>query len=226
MPDLGTPDPAGRRPTLPWVIQKLSVEDIKRVLASTPEQHVFDWKRTFEPPRDEQAKGEFVKDLMAVANGVAFSPRSVGYVFYGVNPAAPDPVVGIKASWDDADAQALAKSVLAPVPEFLYYEIEAGKGRSLGVLHVAWRGGFFVVSRDIGKLREGQSMIRQGSKTRGVTQQDQLRLYLTPGYGYAEQLLARHGVVAQLMNAQTAQLQQLESSAQRIRRDMDELGGL
>lgn len=208
------------------MIQKLSVEDIKRVLASTPEQHVFDWKRSFEPPRDEQAKGEFIKDLMAVANGVAFSPGSVGYVFYGVNPTAPDPVVGIKASWDDADAQALAKSVLAPVPEFLYYEIEAGKGRSLGVLRVAWRGGFFVVSRDIGKLREGQSMIRQGSKTRGVTQQDQLRLYTTPGLGYVDQILKQYGATAQLMNAQTAQLQQLDSSQLQILRQMYVMVGL
>jgi hypothetical protein len=88
------------------VITKLSLQEIVELLATKPEQPVFDWKRTFSPPADETAKGEFVKDVMAVGNGTAFS-RSTGYVVYGVNPDAPDPVVGVGSRWDDNEAQAL-----------------------------------------------------------------------------------------------------------------------
>jgi hypothetical protein len=45
------------------VIERLSLEGILHVLGSKPEQPVFDWKRTFESPKDEVAKGEFVKDV-------------------------------------------------------------------------------------------------------------------------------------------------------------------
>jgi hypothetical protein len=207
------------------VIQKLSLEEIVQVLGSTPEQPVFDWKRTFAPPRDEDAKGEFVKDVMAVANATAFT-RSVGFVLYGVNPDAPDPFVGIATRWDDNEAQALVRSALTPVPEFLYYEVDAGDGRWVGISHVAPRGGFFVVSRDLGKLREGQSMIRQGSVTRGVTRADHLRLYLTPGYGYAERLLQQYGAAAAMTNAQTARIQQLDNMQQQLVRQMYLSAGL
>lgn len=201
------------------VIQKLSLEEIVQMLGSTPEQPVFDWKRTFAQPRDEVAKGEFVKDVMAVANGTAFS-RSLGFVLYGVNPDAPDPFVGVKTRWDDNEAQALVRSALAPVPEFLYYEVDAGGGKWIGVVHVAPRGGFFGVSRDLGKLREGQSLIRQGSTTRGVTREDHIKLYLTPGYGYADQLLQQYGAAAQMVNAQTARLQQLDNVQRELVRQM------
>lgn len=110
-------------------------------------------------------------------------------MLYGVNPNAPDPFVGVEERWDDNEAQALVRGALDPLPEFLYYEVDAGHGRWLGVVHIEPRGGFFVVTRNLGNLREGQCMIRQGSVTRGVTRADHIKLYLTPGYGYAEQFL-------------------------------------
>jgi hypothetical protein len=204
---------------MPGVISKLSLGEIVQLFGATPEQPVFDWKRTFSPPRDEEAKGEFVKDVMAVANGTAFT-RSLGFVLYGVNPDAPDPFVGVSARWDDNEAQALVRSALGPTPEFLYYEVDAGEGRWIGVAQVAPTGGFFVVSRDLGKLREGQSMIRQGSTTRGVTRADHLRLYLTPGYGYAERLLQQYGAAAAMTNAQTARIQLLDKMQQQLVRQM------
>lgn len=207
------------------MIEKLSLEQIVRLFGNTPEQPVFDWKRTFEPPRDGVAKGEFVKDVMAVANGTAFT-RSLGFVLYGVNPDAPDPFVGVTTRWDDNEAQAMVRSTLNPVPEFVYYEVDAGEGRWVGVTHIVPRGGFFVVSRDLGKLREGQSLIRQGSITRGVTRADHLQLYLTPGYGYAEQLLQQYGAAAAMTNAQTARLQQLDNMQQQLVRQMYVSAGL
>jgi len=207
------------------VIQKLSLEEIVQLLGGTPEQPVFDWKRTFEPPADENAKGEYVKDVMAVANGTAFT-RSVGFVLYGVNPDAPDPFVGVTTRWDDNEAQALARSALDPVPDFLYYEVDAGGGRWVGVTYVIPKGGFFVMRRDLGKLREGQSLIRQGSTTRGVTRTDHIKLYLTPGYGYAEQLLQQYGAAAAMTNAQTARMQQLDNMQQQLVRRMYISAGL
>jgi hypothetical protein len=49
---------------------------------------VFDWKRDFREPRDDKAKGELVKDLMAVANGTAFT-HGPGYVFYASSLVPP-----------------------------------------------------------------------------------------------------------------------------------------
>jgi hypothetical protein len=156
---------------------------------------------------------------MAIANGTAFT-RSVGFVLYGLNPDAPDPFVGVRARWDDNEAQSLVRSAVLPVPDFLYYEVDAGDGRWIGVVHVQPGAPFHVVSRDIGKLREGQSMIRQGSTTRGVTRSDQLKLYLTPGYGYAEQLLQKYGAATQMMNAQTARMQQSDALQRQLVRQM------
>jgi hypothetical protein len=209
----------GDRPRLVFVIKKLSLGEIVELLGSTPEQPVFDWKRTFAPPRDENSKGEFVKDLMAVANGTAFT-RSSGFVLYGVNPDAKDPFVGVSERWDDNEAQALVRGALDPMPEFLYYEVPAEDDLWIGVVHVVPRGGLFVVTRDLGKLREGQSMIRQGSTTRGIRREDQIRLYLTPGYGFADQLLQRYGAAAAFTNAQAAWLHQLNQTEQQLIRQM------
>jgi hypothetical protein len=125
------------------VIKRLTVAEIVGLARETPEQTVFDWKRTFEPPRDEDAKGEFVKDVMSIANGCAFT-RSEGYVVYGINPEAPEPVVGIQARWDDNEAQKIVRSVLAPAPDFLYYEVDAGEvdareNRTVGVVGLSLR---------------------------------------------------------------------------------------
>ena len=208
------------------MIQRLTVAEIVSLARESPEQTVFDWKRTFEPPRDEDAKGEFVKDVMSIANGCAFT-RSEGYVVYGINPEAPEPVVGIRARWDDNEAQKIVRSVLAPAPDFLYYEVDADESRTIGVVRVeAPRQPFYIVRRDIGRLREGQSTIRQGSVTRGVTFDDHRRLYLTPGYGYAEQILQKYGVAAQQMNAENQRLRLLADDQKQIVRQMYSMAGL
>jgi len=201
------------------MIAKLSLDKIVQMIGSTPEQSVFDWKRTFTPPRDDAAKGEFVKDVMAVANGTAFT-RLPGFVLYGVNADSPDPFVGVAERWDDNEAQALVRGALDPVPDFLYYEVLAGDDRVVGVVHIEPKGGFFIVTRDLGRLREGQCLLRQGSTTRGVRRADLIKLYLTPGYGYAEQLLQQYGAAAAMTNAQTARLQQLDRMQQQLVRHM------
>jgi hypothetical protein len=208
------------------MIQRLTVVEIISLVRETPEQTIFDWKRTFDPPRDDDSKGEFVKDVMSVANGCAFT-RSEGYVVYGVNPNAPDPVVGIRDRWDDNEAQQIVRSVLSPTPDFVYYEVDAGEGRVIAVVRVeAPRQPFYIAGRDIGKLREGQSTIRQGSVTRGVTNIDHQRLYLTVGYGYAEQILQKHGVAAQMMTAENERLRVLAQEQKTLVQQMYSMAGL
>jgi hypothetical protein len=206
-------------------VSKLTVDEIGAIVKATPEQQVFDWKRSSARPRDEDGKGEFVKDLMAVANGTAFS-RSTGYVFYGVNPDTPDIVTGMGERWDDNEAQALARSALDHVPKFLYYEVGAGGGRWIGVLHIEWAGGFFVVKRDIGKLRAGQCLIRKGSETRPVLRADHVELYLTPGYGWADQLLNHYGAQARLLNAHAAYSRAYQAEMADLERQMRQAAGL
>jgi hypothetical protein len=117
------------------MIEKLTLEAILAIVRTTPEQTVFDWKQDLRVPRDDESKGEIVKDLMAVANGTAFTHHD-GYVFYGVHASRPDPVVGVSETWDDAKLQQLVASVLDPAPEFLLYDVDAGAGRTVVVLHV------------------------------------------------------------------------------------------
>jgi hypothetical protein len=85
---------------------------------------------------------------------------------------------------------------------------------------------FYIAGRDIGKLREGQSTIRQGSVTRGVTNIDHQRLYLTVGYGYAEQILQKHGVAAQMMTAENERLRVLAQEQKTLVQQMYSMAGL
>lgn len=49
-----------------------------------------------------------------------------GIIVYGVDPRRPDPIVGMTSSYDDAKLQQLTKGKIAPLPEFLYYELQHG----------------------------------------------------------------------------------------------------
>lgn len=208
------------------MIDKLTPAEVTAFLRATPEQTVFDWKQDFTAPRDDVAKGEILKDLMAIANGTAFS-RGTGYVFYGVHASRPDPIVGVSETWDDANLQQLAATVLDPTPEFLLYEIDAGDGRTVMVLHVPMsKQPFHVAVKDVGKLREGQATIRQGSSTRGLTRADHIRLYLTVGGGYVEQVLQQYGAAAQLTQAQNARVQILQQEQDGLLRQMESMTGL
>ena len=186
---------------------------------------MFDWKQDLHVPRDDESRSEIVKDVMSIANGTAFTHQT-GYVFYGVQPLGPNPIVGTTAVWDDAKLQQLVASVLDPVPEFLLYEVDGGSGRTLAVLHVPMsKRPFHVVRKDIGKLREGQSTIRQGSSTRGITRADQLKLYLTVGGGYVDQVLQQYGQAAQMANAENTRLQLLQQQIAKLEGDMRRAAG-
>ena len=151
------------------MITALTVDEIIQLLRKTPEQAVFDWKQDFVRPTDDEARGELIKDIAAIANASALS---YGFIFYGVDPRRPDPVVGISASYDDSRIQQLLKGKVEPLPTFLYYEVSTGP-KTIAVIQVApSRKRPFIISVDIGRVRKGQIVIRRGSATDGVTLND------------------------------------------------------
>jgi hypothetical protein len=95
------------------------------------------------------------------------------------------------------------------------------RGRAIGVVRVeAPRQPFYIVGRDVGRLREGQITIRQGSVTRGITLEDLTRLYLTVGYGWADQILQKYGAAARLASAQNDRLRILQDEQRKIVQQM------
>jgi hypothetical protein len=59
-----------------------------------------------------------------------------------------------------------------------------------------------------------------------VTNADQQRLYLTVGYGYADQLLHHHGVAAQRIHAENERLRLFSDEEKTIARQMAAMAGL
>ena len=156
------------------MIQKLSVEQVLSIVSATPEQALFDWKRDLNLD-DAEKKSELIKDIAAVANATATGP---GFVFYGVDPRLPDAAVGMSSSYDDATLQQIVEGKIEPRINFLYYEVLHQNGKRIGVLHVSPSAARpHIIARDIGKLREGQVLIRCGSSTRGVTPNELMAMY-------------------------------------------------
>jgi len=156
------------------MIQKLSVNEVLSILAATPEQGLFDWKRDLNLDNDVK-KAELVKDVAAIANATV---TGSGFVLYGVDPRLPDPVVGMSASYDDAALQQIMERKLEPRVDFLYYDDLYKDGKRIGVLHIPpSKARPHIVARDFGKLREGQILTRHGSSTKGVSPAELMAMY-------------------------------------------------
>lgn len=157
------------------MITKLDFKDIIEILKKTPEQALFDWKKDFTFNNSEDEKAEFIKDISAVANGTI---NSGGYLFYGVNPKAADAIVGMTSNdVDDATLQQFVKGKIEPPITFLKYEV-MHSGKKVVIVHVPMsRKRPHIISCDIGKLRQGQILIRVGSSTRGIQRNDLLECF-------------------------------------------------
>ena len=175
------------------MITSLTIDEILQYLKNIPEQTVFDWKQDFVLPNDDEKKGELVKDIAAVANA---SVLSYGFIFYGVNPKKPDPLIGISSHYDDARIQQLIKGKIEPLPSFLYYEVSMGT-RAVAVIQVApSKKRPFIISADIGRVRRGQIVIRRGSSTDGVTLQDLFEFFYDDNSFYGQNFLHHNNVHA------------------------------
>lgn len=193
------------------MISRLSVDDIVMFLQAKPEQAAFDWKVDFSLPSDEETKGELLKDISAIANA---SPLSYGFIFYGVDPRRPDPIVGVTNSYDDAKLQQLVTGKISPRPEFLYYEVSAGP-KTVSVVQIApSKRRPHIISVDLGKVRKGQIPIRRGSSTDGVTQQDLFEFFYGDESFWFAQVRQRMGLDAQRLQAEAAYLAELRRGAE------------
>jgi len=200
------------------VIQVLTLDDVLALLKKTPEQGAFDWKTDFVVPNDDEKRGEFLKDLAATANSAWNSPA---FIFYGVDPRRPDPVVGITIRYDDASLQQLARGKIEPTPEFLYYELTLGP-RVVGVVQVQpTRRRPHIIAVDMGKVRRGQILVRRGSSTDGATIGDLLEFFYGQTSDHFPGFLKRMQMHTQQQAALTAYLQELRAQSNDALRDLE-----
>src|SRR5258708_6750057 len=192
------------------MMKTLTIDEVISLLQKTPEQAVFDWKSDFVPPNDDEKRGEFVKDLAAIANACALS---YGFVVYGVDPRRSDPILGITQSYDDARLQQLAKGKVEPLPEFLYYEVSAG-AKTVGVLQVKpTRLRPHIISVDLGKVRRGQILIRRGSSTDGANMKDLFEFFYGQTSGYFPGVVQQLQAHSQQRMADVASMRELREGA-------------
>jgi len=204
------------------MIKTLTVDEVIEMVKKTPEQGVFDWKADFVIPSDDERRGEFLKDLSAIANACA---SSYGFIVYGVDPRRPDPILGITQSYDDAKLQQLAQSKVEPLPEFLYYEVSTGP-KVVGVVQVKpTRRRPHIISVDLGKVRKGQIVIRRGSSTDGATMKDLFEFFYGQTSGYFPGVVQKLQAHTQQQLADVAYMRDLREQANQALRGMEIVSG-
>lgn len=202
------------------MIEKLSIDEILKILKKTPEQALFDWKSDFKLPRTEDEKSELVKDVLAISNGT-YIGRS-GHIFYGVAPDRPDPILGVTENgYDDASLQQLLTGRVDPIINCCLYDVRVEDGRRVMVLAVPPSIRFpHLVVQNFGKLREGQILIRVGSSTRGINHNELIRMVFGPTSPYLNAVLQKRGIVVQeqqnFIETQKLLMQQEERTRQSI----------
>ena len=74
----------------------------------------------------------------------------------------------------------------------------------------------------------GRARSRSGKdrSTRGITLEDLTRLYLTVGYGWADQILQKYGAAARLASDQNDRLRILQDEQRKIVQQMYGMAGL
>jgi predicted HTH transcriptional regulator len=188
------------------MITALTIDEVLALLQKTPEQAVFDWKVDFTPPTDDDSRGEMIKDITAIANACSLS---YGYIFYGVDPRRPAPLVGVTKTYDDARLQQLVNGKVEPHPQFLYYEISAGL-QTVSVIQVApSKKRPFIIRVDMGRIRKGQILIRRGSSTDGVTLADMADFFYGPNSQYFANVRANLGLEVRRQEARNAHMAEL-----------------
>jgi predicted HTH transcriptional regulator len=204
------------------MIQKLSPDDVLAALRHAPEQCIFDWKQDL-LARTEEAKGEVLKDIVAVANATTTSP---GFLFYGVDPRRPDPVVGMSKSYDDASFQQMFAEKVTPPVGFLYYEVALG-AKAVGVFHIpASQNRPHIVTKSFGKLREGQILIRRGSSTAGINRNELFAMFYGEDSPYFRQILNKIGFAALQEQVEVAKMREYREQMSFLLGQAEITGGL
>lgn len=204
-------------------MQTITIEQAIELAKAKPEQAVFDWKVDFVPPNDDEKRGEFLKDVSAIANACA---SSYGFILYGVDPRRPNPVCGVSQRYDDARLQQLAKGKIDPLPEFLYYELSLGAAHIAVVQVVPSCRRPHIISVDMGRVRKGQILIRRGSSTDAVGLSDLFEFFYGQHSIHWESVQRQLNVRANQQNAETAHLRELRAQSEMALRDMEMITGV
>ncbi len=205
------------------MLRTLTFDEILALVQTTPEQAVYDWKVNFVIPSDDEKRGEFIKDLAAIANGCS---NSYGFIIYGVDPRRPDPIIGITHSYDDSKLQQLAAGKIDPMPEFLYYEVLHG-AKTIGVLQVKpTRKRPHIIQVDLGKIRKGQILVRRGSSTDGVNMNDLIEYFYGASSGYFPQIIEKMMADSSSRMSQAAVARELRATRNQLIREMGMISGV
>jgi predicted HTH transcriptional regulator len=204
-------------------VQTVTVDQVLEVVRLTPEKAIFDWKRDFVVPNDDDKRGEFLKDLSAIANACT---TTYGFIIYGVDPRQSELVCGITQSYDDAKLQQLVQGKIQPVPEFLYYELMYGACK-VGVVQIApSRARAHIIAVNLGGVRKGQILVRRGSATDGVSINDLYAFFYGQHSAHWESVLQKLNVQTNQQLADVAYMRELRAQAEMARQDMEFISGV
>lgn len=204
-------------------MRTLTIDQAIEIAKAKPEQAVFDWKSDFFPPNDDEKRGEFLKDLSAIANACA---STYGFILYGVDPRRPDPVCGISQRYDDARLQQLVQGKIDPAPEFLYYELSSGAAHIAVVQVAPTRRRPHIITVDMGRVRKGQILIRRGSSTDAVALSDLLEFFYGQHSVHWESVQRQLNVRTNRQLADVAYMRELRAQADDALRDMEMITGV
>ncbi len=204
-------------------MQTITIETAIELARAKPEQAVFDWKTDFVPPADDDKRGEFLKDLSAIANACASTD---GFLLYGVDPRKPNPVCGISQHYDDSRLQQLVQGKIEPAPEFLYYELSFATAHVAVVQVAPTRRRPHIITVDMGRVRKGQILIRRGSSTDGVSLSDLFEFFYGQHSVYWQNVQQRMNASANQRLADAAYLRELRAGADMALRDMEMITGV
>lgn len=151
----------------------MTLDDLNEVLRN-PEATWLDWKRDFprglsggkRDPAWDAARGEIMKDLVAIANGD--DNRELGFLVYGVEDLGTRrDVIGMSTrGLDDATFQTWSENTFDPPPRFTYSEVSVSASQTVGVFAIRRVSDFpHVVKTTLGGIAvEGQVWFRRGTK--------------------------------------------------------------
>jgi hypothetical protein len=159
----------------------MTKEKMEGLLASG-ETAWLDWKADFptgllagkSSPDYDAGKGAVLKDLVSIANGTG---EQYGYLVYGVKDKRTVRIVkGTSKSFDDANFQSWARNTFAPIPKFVYTELQWSPEQRIGVFTIERIPEYpHVVIRSVGGvLSDGQVWFRQGTQN-GIAHRAELR---------------------------------------------------
>lgn len=124
----------------------------------------LDFKRDQYPLSDPDEKSEFIKDILAFANGWR---RADAYILVGVEEKKVNGrsiPVGVTTHPNDANLQQLVLSKTNR-PVTFSYEVVAFKGVGIGVIKIPVQERPTFLTRDFGKLQKDVVYVRRGSST-------------------------------------------------------------